>query len=257
MKANVLMSQMTWTDYQRRVLAGQPVLIAIGAMEQHGPHMTMAVDTMIPQAICTAVAEIIGAIVAAPLPYGYKSQPRSGGGNQFCGTASLDAATLTALIKDLLKEFARHGVRRIAIFDGHYENAMFAIEAIDLAMRELLWEGVRDLRVLRVSYWEHIQPETVAAVFPDGFPGWPLEHASIMETSVMLHLDPDLVDMSQDWADGPAQFPLFDVYPLPPGHVPPSGVLSTIRGASAQKGKLLFENYVEEAAKAVREGFAI
>lgn len=56
------------------------------------------------------------------LSYGYKPQPRSGGGQTFTGTLSLDGATLTSLIEDVRRELARHAVTRLVVLDGHLEN---------------------------------------------------------------------------------------------------------------------------------------
>ena len=55
--------------------------------------------------------------------------------------------------------------------------------------------------------------------FPDGFPGWPLEHAGVMETSMMLHLYPELVNMDKVPMHPPADFPL--AWGARPARVPP------------------------------------
>lgn len=68
-----------------------------------------------------------------------------------------------------------------------------------------------------------IRPETLARNFPDGYPGIELEHASVIETSMMLALRPDLVDLWAALHDGPARFRPYDRYPLPPTEAPPSG----------------------------------
>jgi creatinine amidohydrolase len=137
------------------------------------------------------VAERVSGIVAPALSYGFKSQPKCGGGQQFCGTTSLDAATLARTVNDIIREFARHGVRKLVVLNGHYENQWFLIEGIDLAMREL---GPKPpLTIMRMEYWDFFSPATLAGVFPSGFPGYALEHAAVIETSMMLHYHPDLV----------------------------------------------------------------
>ena len=257
MTKTVLMGEMTWRDYVAKVEAGAPVLLPVGSLEQHGFHMPLSVDTLIPMALATEAARRVGAIVAPPIAYGYKSQPKSGGGQHFVGTTSLDGGTLTALVRDVLRELARHGCRRIALIDGHFENAMFVIEGIDLALRDLAALDIDGLKLARIDYREFITAETQAAVFSDGFPGWALEHASIMETSMMLHLRPDLVDLGAAAHDGPARFPAWDAYPKPDGYVPPSGVLSTVKGATAAKGALLFEDYARGVAAALCATFEL
>lgn len=256
MNPSRLMSSITWTEYAEQVRSGPaPVLLPVGALEQHGPHLPMNCDTLIPAAVCERVAERIGALVAPPLCYGYKSQPKSGGGNHFPGTTSLDGNTLTMMTRDLVKEFARHGVRRLAIVVGHTENLMFTTEGCDLALRDLRALGIGDLKIVHMGYWEFSSEQTLRKVFPDGFPDWNLEHAGVMETSVMLHLRPDLVRFDKVPLHPPASFPPYDVYPVEPERIPASGALSSARTASADKGRLMLEEYVETISAALREEF--
>lgn len=251
-----MMAELTWTEYQERLERENPaILLPVGALEQHGPHLPMGTDHMIPTAIARGVAERIPAIVAPPFNYGYKSQPKMGGGQHFCGTTSLDGNNLSLMLRDVLKEFARHGARRIAVIDGHYENQMFLIEGIDLAMRELRYEGVDDMKIVRLEYWDFTSPATLAKVFPEGFPGYALEHAAVMETSISLHLHPHLVRKDRLPKDPPADFPPYDVYPTNTAWVPPSGVLSPARAATAEKGKALYEEYVRSIAEALAKEF--
>lgn len=255
--ARVMMAELSWTDYRDRIAAGQPVLVPVGAVEQHGPHLPMGVDHMITTQLARGVAERIRAIVAPAVVYGYKSQPRMGGGNHFCGTTSLDGSTLVETLRNIICELARHGARRVAIVDGHYENMMFTIEAIDLAMRDLRRDGIADMTIVRFEYWDFTTPDTLEKVFPNGFPGWAMEHAAVMETSLMLHLHPELVNMSLVPDDGPADFPPYDVYPLRQGWVPCSGVLSPAHDATAEKGALLFSAYVDDVSAALTKEFGL
>lgn len=253
----VKMAELTWTEYRRRLETDAPVvLLPTGSVEQHGPHLPLSTDTLIPQAIAERVARELGGIVATPFAYGYKSQPKSGGGNHFCGTTSLDGATYSAMLRDVIREFARHGVRKLAIVDGHYENAMFLVEGIDLALRELRYAGIEDMRIVKLGYWEFIDQATEEALFPDGLLSWALEHGAVMETSVMLHLHPDLVHAELIPDHPPAQFPLYDVYPTDTRPIPPDGVLSSAAGASAEKGAIVVRQIVPDIVRALTEAFA-
>ncbi len=257
----VNIEQLTWMEYAARIREHQPVIfLPIGALEQHGPHLPMNCDEVIPREISEEVARKVNGLVAPSLFYGYKSQPRSGGGNHFPGTTSLSAEAMIATVRDLIGEFARHGASRIVIMDGHCENTMFIIEGIDLALRELFQDGPTGMKILRIGYYEFTSRETEKIVWPDGFPSWPLEHAGVMETSVMLHLHPEMVDMSKLATDGPAKFPPYDVYPVSsenlPG-LPRSGVLSSAKLATAEKGKLMFDEYVAGIVHAVTDEFGL
>jgi len=117
------LDDLTWYELDALIKAGPPILILpTGSLEQHGPHLPLNTDTILPLAVADRVAAMIGALVAPPLPYGYKSQPKSGGGNHFPGCAGLDGATYINLVRDLICDFARHGLTKIVLFDGHMEN---------------------------------------------------------------------------------------------------------------------------------------
>ncbi|MCU0869034.1 MAG: creatininase [Burkholderiales bacterium] len=250
------MNRMSWVAYRDRIQRDAcPVFLPVGATEQHGPHLPLGTDALLAAAVCDGVARQVGGIVAPTFAYGYKSQPKCGGGNHFCGTTSLDAQTLSLQVRDAVREFARHGVTRLIVVDGHYENQWFLIEGIDLAMREL--GPSHPLRVMRLEYWDFLTEQTLAGVFPDGFPGYALEHAAVMETSLMLHHHPDLVRLDLIPDDPPADFPPYDMYPTVTAWVPPSGVLSSARGASADKGRLMAEQVAASIAQAVRREFGL
>jgi creatinine amidohydrolase len=72
---------------------------------------------------------------------------------------------------------------------------------------------------------------------------------------MMLHLHPDLVDLSLLPDDGPAEFPVYDMFPQTGHGVPPSGVLSSARGAKAEYGATIFETVCNGLAAAVGEAF--
>ncbi len=236
----VRMDRMSWVEYRQRIDRDDPVvLLPCGSLEQHGPHLPLGVDALLSTAVACEVAQQVGGIVAPALSYGYKSQPRCGGGQHFPGTTSLDGDHLSQVTRDVIREFARHGVSKVALIDGHYENQWFLIEGIDLALRDL--GGDHALRIMRTEYWDFCTEEVLDDVFPDGFPGFALEHAAVIETSLMLHYHPDLVWMERIPDDGPAVFPPHDMYPPHTEWVPPSGVLSSAKGASAAKGARLAE----------------
>lgn len=252
----VLMAELTWPEYEERIRQGAVILIPVGATEQHGHHLPLNVDTLLATEVATRVARDVGGLVMPALTYGYKSQIKMGGGSHFPGTTSLDAHTLSSLLRDMLRELGRHGARQIVVINGHYENQMFTIEGIDLALRDLRAEGIRDMRVVRMEYWDFTTQETLDQIFPEGYPGIALEHAAVIETSLMLHVFPDLVRTDRIPDEPPAQFPPYDVYPPHKDWVPPSGSLSPPGGASAEKGELMMDEVVRSIVAAVRHEFS-
>ena len=253
--SEVHMNRMSWQEYRRRITASHaPVFLPVGALEQHGPHLPLGTDALLATAICAGAAAALDGIVAPALSYGYKSQPKCGGGQHFCGTTSLDAATLIGQVRDTIREFVRHGVERLVLVNGHYENQWFMIEGIDLALREC---GPSALSVMRLEYWDFCTEATLASIFPDGFPGFALEHAAVIETSMMLHVHPELVRVDLIPDEPPCEFPPYDMYPTRTHWVPASGVLSSARGATAEKGELLCAEVISRVVAAVRTEFAV
>jgi creatinine amidohydrolase len=251
--AEVHMNRMSWVQYRERVSkTNAPVFLPVGALEQHGPHLPLGTDALLATAIAAGAAAALGGIVAPALSYGYKSQPKCGGGQHFCGTTSLDAATLIGQVRDAIREFVRHGVERLVLVNGHYENQWFLIEAVDLALREC---GGPHVAVMRLEYWDFCTEQTLAAIFPQGFPGFALEHAAVIETSLMLHLHPELVRVELIPDEPAAQFPPYDMYPTRTEWVPASGVLSSARGASREKGARIADEVIARVAAAVRAEF--
>jgi creatinine amidohydrolase len=248
-----MMSSLSWVEYQSKIQNSQTIIfIPCGALEQHGPHLPLGTDAILSAAIAQSVAEKVNGIVAPPFSYGYKSQPKSGGGQHIPGTTSLDGNTLSQLLRDVIREFARQGACKLVVVDGHYENQWFLTEGIELALRDV---GSAPLQVMRLEYWDFFTETTLGKVFPDGFPGYALEHAAVIETSLMLHYYPDLVRLDLIPDDKPAEFPPYDMFPHHPEWVPLSGALSSAKAATAEKGLLMAEQVTTSIAEAVKFEF--
>jgi creatinine amidohydrolase len=108
---------------------------------------------------------------------------------------------------------------------------------------------------MRLEYWDFLSEATLKDVFPDGFPGFALEHAAVIETSMMLHYFPDLVRLDLLPEDGPAVFPPYDMYPPHTHWVPPSGVLSSAQGSTAEKGRRMTDDLCVRIAAALQKEF--
>jgi creatinine amidohydrolase len=253
---SVFAAELPWPDYDVAVRGGRrAMIIPIGSMEQHGHHMPLHVDVLLPTEFARRVAERIDALVAPPFTYGYKSHQKSGGGNHLPGTTSLDSSTLVAALKNVMTEFVRHGVRRIVLLNGHYENSWFIVEAIDLALKEIRWDGISDVKIVVLSYWDFVDEQTISRLYPDGFPGWAVEHGGVLETSLMLALHPDLVEIERAIHHPPATFPPYEVYPVKPEWTPASGTLSSPKEATAAKGQILLDVCVDGIVQALTTEF--
>ncbi len=238
--------------YRERIARGDLIIyIPVGAIEQHGPAMPLGVDMMLSTKMAELVAERTDGLVAPSISMGYKSQQRSGGGNHIIGSFGVDADTLIGMCQTMVREFYRHGVRKIVFVNGHYENNQFIYEGVDLALREIGFGNDELPSVMMLSYWDFVTPQVIEELYPDGFPGWDVEHGGVMETSLMLEYFPDLVHMDLIMDHPAAEVPLYDLLPADPAMTPESGCLSSGKESSAEKGRILAKSIVAGVADAV------
>ncbi|CEO28990.1 creatininase [Paraclostridium sordellii] len=246
-----LMAEMTWYEFDERK-EKDVVILPVGSVEQHGPHLPLFTDTIISEGFAKLLGERVNGIVMPAINYGYKSQPPSGGGPLFPGTIDLNGKTLISLVMDILEELIRDGVKKIAIVNSHFENQAFLLEAIDLVSKKM----PTGTKIIMMSWWDLISQQTIDKVFDEvEFPGWALEHAAITETSLILKFAPNLVHMDRLIDEKIEEVPTYQVYPIPKDLVPKSGLLSIGRTSSKEKGELIVNESLENMIKIVKKEF--
>jgi len=121
-----------YRSFERRLASNPLVIVPVGALEAHGPHLPLGADQIQPEATASALAERVDGLVAPTIPYG--SAP---GARRFPGTVSLSIAQLEDYVEGVLSELARSGVRRILVLSGHGERGHMAAlrEAADHAVQ--------------------------------------------------------------------------------------------------------------------------
>ncbi|GAA0091433.1 creatininase [Paraclostridium bifermentans] len=246
-----LMANMTWYEFNERKNK-DVVILPVGSVEQHGPHLPLFTDTIISEGFANLLGDKVNGIVMPSINYGYKSQPASGGGPLFPGTIDLNGTTLINLVKDIIEELIRDGVRKIALVNSHFENQAFLLEAIDLVSKNI----PSDTKIIMMSWWDLISQDTIDKIFDEvEFPGWALEHAAITETSLILKFRPELVHMDRLIDEKIEEVPTYQVYPIPKDLVPKSGLLSIGRTSSAQKGELIIEEALSGMVDIIKKEF--
>src|SRR2546428_9429548 len=169
------LEEMTSADVAR--LRRKPVvLLPVGAIEQHGPHLPLGADILQPMHVLERVAARTGAILAPAIPYGLVQTSRP-----FPGSVSVSFDALRAYVQDVLGEFVRNGFHRVVVVSGHAEAVHLA--ALRTAAKEVVDRGGADITVL--SDYDLIY----ASKFAEPAEG----HAGKIETSRLLAATPDLV----------------------------------------------------------------
>jgi len=162
MPARVAMGEMSWVEYSGRItVPGTISSVPVGATEQHGAHMTTDTHIIIPTEIALEVARRINGIMAPTIIYRYKAIQRNGGGNHFSVTRGLDGNTAICLVSDILRKLARHGARRVLLFNGHFENSYFLWEGADLAIRDPAAIHIDKFEVIALTCWNFIVGDTL------------------------------------------------------------------------------------------------
>lgn len=169
---------------------GSLVILPTGAIEQHGPHLPVGVDSVLGQGLLARALSLLhpGApvSVAPPVLVG-KSNEHS----DFPGTLSLSARTFTALVRSQVEQLYRLGFQRIALWNTHGGNSASLVTLV----REL--QSLPGLRIglLQHGYKPHQSPQEAAYGF----------HAGEWETALMLALAPALVRRARAICHYPAQ----------------------------------------------------
>lgn len=188
---SVFLAENTNAEIEAFLQTHHTLYVPVGAMEQHGPHSCIGTDTYLPQEIARRVCERQGnALVAAPLSYSL-SYPHRGFTSEF----SLSIETFMGVVRDLALSFARAGFKRIVFLNGHFDNT-YALAYACAQADEQMPPGAK---AFPFNYWDGLTSEQ-GALMSEGGKGC---HAGEGEVSMILAIDPKLVDMEKTNAEFP------------------------------------------------------
>lgn len=235
-----------WMDYPATDLQIDPdrtiAILPTAAVEQHGPHLPVGVDTFINEGLCTLLAE------QCPVALDIRILPvmAVGKSNEHLyapGTLTLTAETALRAWTEIGLSVARAGVRKMLIVNSHGGNT------------DLISIVARELRVKAGIYC--VRMGWGAGGVPDGIYGAQEMaqgiHGGDNETSLMLHFRPDTVRMDKAgdfrWAHAPDDIPPVGgvAHGWIASDVHPDGVAGEAHLATAEKGQVTAEHYVKHA----------
>ena len=111
-------------------------------------------------------------------------------------------------------------------------------------------EKYKDVQIILASWWNNIDEETISAVYNDvPFPGYELSHAEVMETSMVMYFEPELVDLTRLVDEGHDEVRPYYIFPTPDDFVPDSGLNARAYGSTAEKGKILVKKIIDNFTK--------
>ena len=221
------------------------VILPVAALEQHGPHLPVMVDSRLAEEVSKRTASLGRAkgipIITLPVVWHGLSEHHM----PFGGTVTLTSNTFFLIVRDLIKSISRHGFSKFLILNGHGGN----ITAAEVCAQDISME--LSLPIVAATYWLEAADrfakilETQTNVM----------HACEAETSMMMALEPNLVvDSLLNEAKGPMKL---DFLNAGKGsyrwrsltHVTSNGVIGDPSHSSSAKG----EQLLQEASQAIFE----
>ncbi|MCI0420835.1 MAG: creatininase family protein [Acidobacteria bacterium] len=244
--------ELTWPEVREVVLEQPVTVIPVGTIEQHGPHLPLITDA------CTAtemsrmaVERTAHALLMPTVSYAFNEHHLD-----FPGTIAIDTHPFINYVVGIGKSLSHHGFRKILIVNGHGSNVPF----MDIAARTITnhTEAICAL----VSWWSLIPQNVLQEIRESEFPGG-MAHGCELETSVMLQLRPDLVQMHKAEKDihfEKSNFIWWDLQQPSPvtyqewfSRYSKTGTVGDPTKASSEKGKRVVEAVVSRLAEFLDE----
>lgn len=204
-------------------------ILPIGATEQHGPHLPYGTDTFAAVELAKRLnSKLENGILLPPISFGYswvwKNIP---------GSIVLREDTIKSLIKDIAMSLSRNGCRKLVLINGHEANN----RPIKFAIRESLDDEV-DIKILYFFYpdMDKFIKNDMESELWNGMP-----HACEFETSIMLAVNKNMVDMSKAVEEYPVMHSDFGFSDDYLGSISKSGVFGDATKASKEKGEKIFQ----------------
>jgi creatinine amidohydrolase len=229
----VLIEHLPWPEIaELRAANGGLLILPLGATEQHGPHLPVAMDTLLAEALCHAASTRTGVPVLPALRY----TTSQGHTTKWPGTFSLRHETLISTLRDIAAWAHATGWKRLIFVNAHFGNdapARVAIDQLRLSYLGKLQVGLVHAFKLSDAIWAEYTQDAADL------------HANQAETALMLHLYPELVRMDQIAAADDPDRTQGTVFSHPVAQTSLNGVTGFPSRATAEQGELLFSKMVD------------
>ncbi|HMI98966.1 MAG TPA: creatininase family protein [Gaiellaceae bacterium] len=237
---------MTWLEY-RDLVATWIVVLPIGAIDGHGPHLPLSTDTIISTYLAHRLESHLDVLVLPAIPYSQKTDPPASGG-EFPGVTNLRASTLTNVVVEVLRASYRNGGRRFLIIDSHKANVGAVRESADLFI-----DGAPGARVMAATWWDVVSEHTRNAIAGEtGVGRQDDHHAAMVETSLIMHIAPGSVRQDLVGDDSISRRARYLILPVPDSLKTRGGIVYRASMASPAIGERLVAEIVSNLVDAVR-----
>ncbi|MGI1690426.1 creatininase family protein [Thermoanaerobacter uzonensis] len=235
------LNSMTHPELEEEIKKTKIAILPIGAIEAHGPHLPLGTDNYLAERLAQKVAEKIEAFVLPTFAYGQVWSLRN-----VKGSINISNEHLKAILVDIGTSLYRFGIRLYVIINGHFGNNV----AIKEAAREL-YEKIPELKVYYFFYpgVSYIIDEVrESEPLPGGY-----FHACEIETSYMLYLAPEHVQMEKAINDTPNLPEDFEYTPTPWDRVTSTVVMGNAALATKEKGEKIINVAIDNIVKILKK----
>ena len=245
--------EFTWPEIREAVEENRVAVLPVGTVQQHGLHLPLAADALTSSELSRLAVKRAPdhAVVLPPVYYSFNEHQMD-----FPGTIAIEGSTVIAYVTDIGRSLARHGFRKILVVNGDGSNVPF----LDIAARNVT-NGTDSICAL-VSWWSLIPAHLLRELRQTEYPGG-MAHACELETSVLLYLRGDLVQMNK--AEKDVNFERSDYFhwdlqsPSPVvmqesfSSYSRTGTVGDPTQASSEKGRRFVEAVVERMVALLKE----
>jgi len=237
-KVSVNLEDLTWLEAEKVLKSYDVVLIALGARtKEHGPHLLLKNDFVMAEYLKNRVIEEVPVVVLPTLQYGYYPAFL-----EYPGSVSLKAETFTNVVIDICMSMFGYEMRKFYILN----TGVSTLQPLKRAAEELEKKGI----ILR--YFNILEADKkIPAGYLKQEGG---THADEGETSMMLYIAPETVDMSRAVKDYDARPNRRGLTrdPEGSGHFSPTGIWGDPTLATREKGEIIVETAVKEIIREVQ-----
>ena len=187
-KPNIRYEELTWPEINQRALEDRVAILPVAMLEDHGHHLPIATDVLITNEICRRTAEALPdeVILLPPQIHGYSPHHMD-----FPGSLTIQGPTLVEYMLDITRSLIHHGFHRILLVNGHGSNAPW----LEIVARLTIIEHPKCLCTL-INWWDIQELRDAVQTLRTSVVGG-MSHAGELETSLMLAIHPQMVDMDQ------------------------------------------------------------
>ena len=245
--------EFTWPEIRDAVADNRVAVLPVGTIEQHGPHLPLITDVLTAAEMSRRAVEKIPreAVLLPPVHYAFNEHHLD-----FPGTIAVAGDTFINYVSDIGRSLAHHGFRKILLINGHGSNVPF----LDIAARNIT-NSTHSVCAM-APWWSLVPRDLLTELRESEFPGG-MAHGCELETSVLLHLRPDLVQMDKAQRDinfQPTEFFYWDLQAGSPvffqewfSRYSKTGTVGDPTKATAAKGGKFVDAVVERLIKVIRE----